>query len=560
MPTPVWTLAKKDLRLLLRDARAMIVLLLMPLVFIFVLGVSLGEGFGQKPEDRLKVSVVVLDQGPPRFLERPAMLREETALLTLTPSRVDAGPVAVAGAAALSEANARSWFPRVPWSEMLLRDLGETADIKVELIDTLEEAERLVRDSKRAAVLVLGPAFSKRVERCSFLAAGWQETFALAAAFPNRGDPILLALNAAFQESQTALPLYTVEGLNPFYRDGIRLDVLDVRVLRDPTQQTASAIIDQVAQGSLIRVVMPWMIGRAFEKIADPDFLQLLANDEQMPKTVKFFLTSPFIPQSEKLALSTGLQNAIQNLFPKYNLTAKTWAALTKEEEHAGTGRDRSRFQTEGGGWLKRGSIRYQLLVPSYLVMFAFFLVLAVGWLFSSERRQGTLKRLRLAPLTTGQILLGKLLPCMVISLFQGFFLLLAGRLLFGMGWGPAPGWLALVVACTSFAAMGLALLIAAVARTETQVAIYGTLIVLVLAGLSGALMGDRSLMPENMQEISRVTPHAWALDAYRQLLVSPGVPSWAPNLTTVATSCLALTGFGVVFLGLAWFLLRLEL
>src|SRR5262249_54030447 len=155
----VWTLAKKDLRLLLRDARAMIVLLIMPLVFIFVLGVSLGEGFGQKPEDRLQVSVVILDQGPPRFLERPAMLREEMALLTLTPDRPD-GPLAVVGAAALTEVNARSWFPRVPWSEMLLRDLGETADIKVELIGTLEEAERLVRDSKRAAVLVLGPAFS----------------------------------------------------------------------------------------------------------------------------------------------------------------------------------------------------------------------------------------------------------------------------------------------------------------------------------------------------------------------------------------------------------------
>ena len=46
-------------------------------------------------------------------------------------------------------------------------------------------------------------------------------------------------------------------------------------------------------------------------------------------------------------------------------------------------------------GILKRGAIRYQLLVPSYIVMFAFFLVLTVGWLFVAERRQGTLKRLR---------------------------------------------------------------------------------------------------------------------------------------------------------------------
>ena len=40
--------------------------------------------------------------------------------------------------------------------------------------------------------------------------------------------------------------------------------------------------------------------------------------------------------------------------------------------------------------------------------------------------------------------------------------------------------------AFNSIAAMGLALLVASVARTETQVAIYGTLLVLVLAGISG--------------------------------------------------------------------------
>src|SRR5205085_9727952 len=139
---------------------------------------------------------------------------------------------------------------------------------------------------------------------------------------------------------------------------------------------------------------------------------------------------------------------------------------------------------------------------PSYTVMFAFFLVLTVGWLFVAERRQGTLKRLRAAPLTRTQIILGKLLPCLILSLGQGLFLLGAGKLVFGMSWGPDPLWIVLVVATTSLAAMGLALLVAALAQTETQVAIYGTLLVLVLAGVSGCLMGDRSLMPEQMQAI----------------------------------------------------------
>jgi ABC-2 type transport system permease protein len=102
---------------------------------------------------------------------------------------------------------------------------------------------------------------------------------------------------------------------------------------------------------------------------------------------------------------------------------------------------------------------------------------------------------------------------------------------------------------------MGMALLVASVARSEAQVAIYGTLLVLVLAGISGCLMGDREMMPENMQRLSLFTPHAWALVAYKQLLANPG----APNLALVGQACAVLAGFGVGFIVLAWWSLRLD-
>src|SRR5947209_14348964 len=78
----IWTLAKKDLRLLMRDRRAVVILLAMPFIFILVLGLSLGEGFGQKPDERMRVSLVDLDQG---YVEPVALLREATARLTQTP-------------------------------------------------------------------------------------------------------------------------------------------------------------------------------------------------------------------------------------------------------------------------------------------------------------------------------------------------------------------------------------------------------------------------------------------------------------------------------------------
>jgi ABC-2 type transport system permease protein len=445
---PVWTLAIKDLRLLARDTRAAVIMLAMPLVFILVLGMALGETFGQKPDERLRVSVVVLDDG-----------------LAAYPPKT---------------------FPGRPWSQVVLDDLGTTAGIRVEMIEDRATAERLVRRAERASVLVFGPDFSRRVQQSSFL-----------------DDRFLKE-----------------PGVNPFYRDGVNLAELDVEVLKDPTQETAASIVEQVAQVTMLRVVMPWMIGRAFDEVT-----------RQLP------IAAPIL----------------ERLFSKYDLRAKTWAQLTKEERRPANVAVGRYHADTGGGILQRGAVRYQILVPSYTVMFAFFLVLTVGWLFVAERRQGTMLRLRAAPLSRGQILLGKLIPCYLLSLGQGLFLLAAGKLAFGMSWGPHPIWLVAVAASTSFAAMGLAMLVASVARTETQVAIYGTLLVLVLAGVSGCLM-PRELMPEEMRQVSRVTPHAWALDAYAQLLVNP-----QPELSVVQLACFVLVAFGLGYLLLAWWLLRLD-
>jgi ABC-type multidrug transport system permease subunit len=98
-----------------------------------------------------------------------------------------------------------------------------------------------------------------------------------------------------------------------------------------------------------------------------------------------------------------------------------------------------------------------------------------------------------------------------------------------------------------------MALLVAAAARTETQVAIYGTLLMLVLAGVSGCLM-PRSLMSDEMKSASLLTPHAWALDAYAELLTRT-----EPNLAIVTMACLVLLAFGTAFTGLAWWALNLE-
>jgi ABC-type Na+ efflux pump permease subunit len=183
-------------------------------------------------------------------------------------------------------------------------------------------------------------------------------------------------------------------------------------------------------------------------------------------------------PQAYLDKVGQGVQESLDKQFENYELRGGTWAKLTRsKDERMADGSVIEYRNQDGNGLLKRGAARYQLLVPSYTVMFAFFLVMTVGWLFVSERRQGTLRRLQAAPLTRSQILLGKLLPCFLLSVLQGVLLLVAGKLVFGMRWGPESWslgwqvlWLLPVVLTTSLAAMGMALLVASLAKTEIQV------------------------------------------------------------------------------------------
>jgi hypothetical protein len=552
-----WTLAKKEFVLLARDPLALALLLVMPFLFILILGMLLGEGFGQKPDDRLRILIVDQDRGPG--------LREGHT-----------------------------------WSDEVKADLIQSG-INVQLVPSVEEAEAMIRTHKRAAILVLEPEFGAKVTQCSFLKYTGNRV-------PDEAGAVVGSLGWAAGLN---------EGINPFHHDGVYLDRISARLLKDDGQPVQAAIIEQVSQVSLLRVLLPYMIGKAFERLSKEGFIELLGREVRLPVPkgtlpgqqfiilqmfkakginlefpeeagavignlgVKMGQTvSPTASLNDALRVAApndeavrqyrgrvgvGVQAALKQQFENYDLTGKTWADLTKSRTgHEGEGGDVSEFQDQGGmGLINRGAARYQLLVPSYTVLFSFLLVMIVGWLFVTERRQGTLKRLQAAPITRRAILLGKFLPCLALSLAQGVILLVCGRLVFGMRWGPenwSPGQQVLallpVVVTTSLAATGLAMLVAAVARTEVQVALYGAVPALVLAMVGGCVF-PREMMPDSMQFVSLLTPHGWALDAYRELL-NPN-PTHQPSLAAVAGGCAALAGFGLGFLALAWTFLRLD-
>jgi ABC-2 type transport system permease protein len=62
------------------------------------------------------------------------------------------------------------------------------------------------------------------------------------------------------------------------------------------------------------------------------------------------------------------------------------------------------------------------------------------------------------------------------------------------------------------------------------------------MAGISGCFM-PRRWLPEAMQDLSLATPHAWALEAFNQLLAQP-----TPDLRLVTECCAMLLGFTAIY------------
>jgi ABC-2 type transport system permease protein len=116
-----------------------------------------------------------------------------------------------------------------------------------------------------------------------------------------------------------------------------------------------------------------------------------------------------------------------------------------------------------------------------------------------------------------------------------------------------SPLALVLLTCAVVFCATALGLFIAAFGGTEKQVGGIGSICILVM-GLLGGAMIPRMVMPDAMQQIGLLVPHAWALDGYYDVLIRDGA-TVADVLRQIAT----VVGFGVVFAGIGVARFRFE-
>lgn len=189
----------------------------------------------------------------------------------------------------------------------------------------------------------------------------------------------------------------------------------------------------------------------------------------------------------------------------------------------------------------------YEQNVPGFAILAGFFMTMFVAGSILAEKFLGTFRRLMATPVTRSRVLLGKVLGSFAVGFVQMMLLFAFGYVVFGLSLGSQPLGIVLVTLGVVSAATGLGVLIAGFARTDQQATAFGTLIVLSMAALGGSMV-PRFIMPDTMQTIGLITPHAWAIDGYHEIIVrNEGLLSVVPHTA-------ALLGFAAIFFSIgAW-------
>jgi ABC-2 type transport system permease protein len=170
---------------------------------------------------------------------------------------------------------------------------------------------------------------------------------------------------------------------------------------------------------------------------------------------------------------------------------------------------------------------------PSNLVLFVFVNTFAVSTLLAWDRKNGLIRRQLATPNTPAAILAGIGASKLAFSLVQTAILLTIGAVGFGVRWGDPLAVLVLSVVFSTLAT-AVGLLVGSIAADADQAQSVGIPLAIAAAMLGGC-MWPLSIVPRAMQIAGHVAPHAWAMDAWQELVYDKAnVIDILPNLLVI--------------------------
>ena len=181
---------------------------------------------------------------------------------------------------------------------------------------------------------------------------------------------------------------------------------------------------------------------------------------------------------------------------------------------------------------------------PTMLVLFVFINALAFGATAIDNRRLGVYERALAAPIHPRTIVLGEVAVAFTITVIQSALIVFIGAVVFGVSWGN-PYAAAALVGMWAFVGAGAGMLSGTMFRTPQQASSIGPAIGLAF-GMLGGCMWPLAIVSTTMRTIGHLTPQAWAVDAWTELLSRGG------TLTDVLRPLAVLAAFAAALLTLA--------
>ena len=195
--------------------------------------------------------------------------------------------------------------------------------------------------------------------------------------------------------------------------------------------------------------------------------------------------------------------------------------------------------------------------VPAWLVFGMFFVMSAMSGLWLIERENGVTARLHSFGVRNSTLLLSKIIPYLGVNALQAVLMLTVGVWLMpllgadalqlkGINW-PA---LFLIITAISMAAVGLALLVACLVRTQAQAGALVPILNVLMAAIGG-IMVPKFVMPTFMQRLAELSPMNWGLEGLLTVILRHG------DMAAVTPYASRLVGFAALMFVLALLLLR---
>ncbi len=178
-------------------------------------------------------------------------------------------------------------------------------------------------------------------------------------------------------------------------------------------------------------------------------------------------------------------------------------------------------------------------------ILFLFFTVGAGARSLILERKEGTLARVRAAPIGAGSIVLGKSIGVFLLGVASLATIWGVTSLVFGARWGDPLAVMSVIVA-TVLAVSGISTLVTGLGRTDSQADGITSIIAFGFALVAGSFQPPGSL-PGVFDTLSRLTPNGWALQAMGDIAAADaGVLDILPALGVLCTIALVTTTIGV--------------